>query len=197
MKSIILVPVAALALSPIAAHAQNGDFDVNFDGPKVGLEVSRARTTLEVAPPAGRTETETSRDGVGYRAFAGYDLQVDRFVVGAELGIGGGARTVSQAGRNGTVTVDPGLSFDATARAGVAIIPELLVYGRGGYRWLRTETKIGTAAATDVTEKGFTYGGGMELALSPNLSLRAEYNRTDLSPDLRDNRIAAGATIRF
>jgi outer membrane immunogenic protein len=48
-----------------------------------------------------------------------------------------------------------------------------------------------------VTEKGFTYGGGAEYAVSSAVSLRAEFNRTNFSRDLRQNKISLGAAFRF
>lgn len=203
MKSMILMMTASLAFLAGAAQAeaQEAETQSMFAGPKIGLEVSRSRETLRNNPGGIGNTANANRNGISYRAFAGYDALFGSVVIGAEAGIGHGGRTVTQGGTTGRYSVNPGLTFDASARAGVAVIPELLIYGRGGYRWLQTETTrtptTGAATVTDRTERGFTWGGGAEYALSRNVSLRAEYNRAHLSRDLRDSRISLGATLRF
>jgi outer membrane immunogenic protein len=66
----------------------------------------------------------------------------------------------------------------------------LLLYGTGGLAWARTETDMQTISITgpvtmsELTSKsfhvGWAVGGGAEWALTPNLSLKAEYLYVDL-----------------
>ena len=60
-------------------------------------------------------------------------------MIGVEAGIGGGAKAVRQIGTRGQYLVDPGLTYDVTARAGFVVAPGALIYGRAGYRWLQTD----------------------------------------------------------
>ncbi|QTD57469.1 outer membrane protein [Parasphingorhabdus cellanae] len=104
----------------------------------------------------------------------------------------------------GEYRLDPGLTYDATARIGFLPSPNFLVYGRGGYRWLQTKQSVGSmkdnkpvTTTTKVTEKGFTYGGGAEFAVSENFRLRAEFNRTNFSKNFKQNKFSVGATVSF
>lgn len=194
----ILTAAAALLIVPGAAFAQEGDRNA-LAGPHIGIDA--VRDSLESNQPASTRDAR--RNGFGGRIHAGYDAVLGNVVLlGAEIGVGTGGRTVDQASlAGGRYRVDPGLAYDATARLGISPAADFALYGRAGYRWLRTEQSI-TGQTTGnfnrkVSEKGFTYGGGAEVALSDSLSIRAEYNRTKLSPELRQSKISLGASFRF
>lgn len=199
MKKLLAALSPILLLAPAAAHAQDGDkaalagFHLGIDGFRDSLEAKQPTSTRDA-----------SRNGFGGRLNAGYDAVLgDIVLVGAEIGVGIGGKTVDQPSlvAGGRFKVDPGLSYDATARLGIAPGGRFALYGRAGYRWLKTEQSV-TGQATGnfnrkETERGFTYGGGVEFAATESLSLRAEFNRTKFSDNLRQNRISLGAAIRF
>jgi len=202
MKNLFLAGTALLMLVPAFAFA---DTDAEtFTGAKVGVDISRVRTSLRGDPGnVGATE-KGARNGVGYRGYVGYDLQLgNTFVVGAEAGIGGGGRAVTQTGTAGRYTVDPGLTYDLSARAGIVPTAGLLLYDRVGYRWLRTDQKTVPSLANAGTisnrrtEGAVTYGAGAEILVSPSLSLRAEYNRTPYSRNFKANALSIGGAFRF
>ncbi len=198
MKNFILAGSALLMLAPGLAHAQ--DATKSFSGFKAGLETSRERLSLRNDPGSVGAAGKSSKSGIGYRGYVGYDVELANFVVGAEAGVGGGSKTVGQAGTTGNYFVDPGVTYDVSARAGFVPTNGLLLYGRGGYRWLRTErtTSVGAVSLTTrQTEHAFTYGGGVEAMLSDHLSLRAEYDRTPYDKNLRDSKMAVGAAFHF
>jgi outer membrane immunogenic protein len=149
-------------------------------------------------------EGNANRNGFGLRGFAGYDMAIGNVaIIGGEIGIGKGGRTSDQASliAGGRYRVDPGITYDATARIGFMPVENLMVYGRGGYRWLETKRVISGQATgngtTKVTEKGFTYGGGLEYAVTPNIGLRAEFNRTNYDRNFKQNKVSVGANFRF
>lgn len=198
MKTSPLAIAAALLFSPAAVVAQDDENRLN--GPHIGIEA--VRDSNEASQPI--STREASRKGYGGRAHVGYDAVLGNVILaGVEIGAGIGGKTVDQASlvTPGRYKVDPGLSYDATARLGISPVNGLALYGRAGYRWLKTEQSV-TGQTTGnftrkETEKGFTYGGGIEYAATENFSLRAEFNRTKYSDDLRQNKISVGASIRF
>ena len=199
MKTIFTGMAALAFLAPAIADA--GESERNpLSGPKVGVEVTRDANQIR---QAGGT-LDANRNGFGVRGFAGYDMAIGNVaVIGGEIGIGKSGRTSDQASllAGGRYRVDPGLTYDATARIGFIPAEGFMVYGRGGYRWLKTKQVISGQATgngtTKVTEKGFTYGGGLEYAVTPNIGLRAEFNRTNYDRNFKQNKISMGATFRF
>lgn len=198
MKPTLALVALTLAASPTLAAASDGDRNP-LAGPKLGLEVIRDsnQTRQAITLPNG------NRNGMGVRAFAGYDAALGKaIIVGSEIGIGKGGRTTDQPSLvGGRYRVDPGLTFDVTWRAGIVPTTGLIIYGRGGYRWLQVKRSIvGQTTGngdTRLTEKGFTYGGGIEYAVTPNVALRTEFNRTDYDRNFKQNRVSVGASFRF
>jgi outer membrane immunogenic protein len=199
MKNMFAGTIAVALLTPAMAQAEDGDRNP-LTGPKVGIEVTRDAN--QIRQTAGTLDAK--RNGFGIRGFAGYDMAIGNVaIIGGEMGIGKGGRTSDQASllAGGRYRVDPGLTYDATARIGFIPVENLMVYGRGGYRWLQTKQVISGQAAgngtTKVTQKGFTYGGGLEYAVTPNIGLRAEFNRTNYDRNFKQNKISVGASLRF
>jgi outer membrane immunogenic protein len=202
MSSLYRYYIAAFLALPTAAQAQDADRSP-FAGPHVTIEAVRDSNEAE-QPGSLKSAKGKDSSGIAVRGAAGYNVAVGGVgVIGVEAGIGTGGKTIKQRSLAavGQYNVNPGLTYDVTARAGFTPTPNILIYGRGGYRWLRTEQSI-TGQVTGNrsfkrTEKGLTYGGGLEFAVSENLSLRGEFNRTKYSKDLRQNKISLGASIRF
>ncbi|OYY70058.1 outer membrane beta-barrel protein [Sphingomonas sp. 28-63-12] len=201
MKTLLFAGTALLMVVPTLAHAQD---DANtFTGAHIGVDISRTRNSLRNDPGVIGTTDRNARNGVGYRAHAGYDVQLGNVVIGAEAGIGGGGKSVRQTGTRGQYVLDPGLTYDVSARAGLVAVDGLLLYGRGGYRWLQSDRRTAPAAAngatatTRQTERAFSYGAGAEVLVSRSLSLRAEYNRTPYDKGYKANAFSIGGSLRF
>lgn len=199
MKTSILIAATALLALPAVAQAQGGETNP-FAGPKVGIEVTR--DSNQVRQPGATIDA--NRNGFGVRGFAGYDAAIGKSVIiGAEVGIGRGGRTTDQASlvAPGRYRVDPGLTYDITARAGIAPTDGVLIYARTGYRWLQTKRVITGQATgngeTKMTDGGLTYGGGLEVAVTPSVGLRAEFNRTNFDRTFKQNKVSVGALVRF
>jgi outer membrane immunogenic protein len=198
MKKTISGMICALLLTPAAAFAQDADRSP-LAGAHVGIDITR--DSLKAKQPT--STRNASRKSVGGKINLGYDAVLGNTVLlGAELGIGTGGKTVDQASLlGGRYRVDPGLTYDATTRIGIAPGGKFGLYGRAGYRWLKTTQSLSGQTVGNfsrkVTEKGFTYGGGAEFAVTENFSVRTEYNRTKFNKDLRQNKLSIGAAIRF
>lgn len=199
MTKFFLTSAVLIALMPAIAQAEEAP--EQWTGLKAGIEVSRDRLSIAGDPGNVGAGPRRARNGVGYRGFVGYDVQLGGLVIGGEAGIAGGDRTVTQTGTRGQYLVNPGLSYDLSARAGVVVAPALLVYGRVGHRWLQTDRTViaanGTRTLREQTDGGISYGGGAEVQIGRSFLLRAEYARTPYDRQLKSNRFAIGAGIRF
>ncbi len=200
MKNIWVGIIAACAVMPTVVQAQAPDEGRSpLAGVHVGVDVSRDFN--ESSQTA--TSATKSRPGFGGRIHAGYDAVFGGIgLIGAEIGLGVGGRDIVQPSlAGGSYTVNPGFTYDVSARAGIVPATGLALYGRAGYRWLRVEQTVAGQltgnGTTKLTEKGFTYGVGVEYALSPRFSVRAEFNRTKFSPVFRQNKVSIGASFRF
>jgi outer membrane immunogenic protein len=180
----VVTSVAALALATglgATAHAEP------FNGPFVGAQAGWSKDDLgKPSNGLGGVAIDRSRDSFSGGVFAGYDQKLSpRVVVGAEAGVQFGAddSIVRDTGVT-RVTLDPKRSLDFTARAGYLVTDNTLLYARGGYTNARVRTSIedagGFRSASD-NRDGWLVGGGIERAISDNVSARLEYRYSDLS----------------
>lgn len=146
----------------------------------------------------------------------GYNYQIGQFVLGAEADLqyldmrqqSAWARTLSDAGATATITTSARSSVDwlgtVRARAGFAI-DRTLIYATGGLAYGRTKdastiTSVGSDDDGDFvglwtgrktgTRAGWTLGGGVEYAITDNLTVRGEYLYYDLG---RSKYVLAGS----
>jgi opacity protein-like surface antigen len=196
----VLAATAAASLMIGAATAHAEEPENKFSGFKIGANLSWDRLSVDRDVAGVTPRIDAGKGGIGGRGFIGYDVAIGPVVLGAEAGIGIGGRTPRQDVTGGRYGVDPGLSWDLSARAGVAVDPSVLLYGRVGYRWQRTATGLVQGAETTrrtTTEGGLTFGGGAEFAVSDRVALRAEYMRTNFGGGLKGNQFRLGASLRF
>lgn len=201
MKSRIFLCGLALFAAE-AAHAETAE--KAFDGLKIGASVGRNRTSVE-QPVAGETaKLDLAKKGVDWRGYVGYDVQTDsNIVLGAELGFGGGGKSLSQKVGATNVKLDPGRTFDASGRLGYALGNSILVFGKAGWAWQNfdvtaTSTKIGAKPVdSKIEENGLLFGGGAEIAFSPAFAVRAEYDQVKFNDNLKRSRIMLGGVLRF
>lgn len=70
----------------------------------------------------------------------------------------------------------------ATGRLGYVVIPDLLVYAKGGGAWTHTDSSLFVTGTSTVinsvgfNQSGWTAGGGAEWMFAPNWSVFAEYD---------------------
>lgn len=75
-----------------------------------------------------------------------------------------------------------------SGRLGVAVTPNVLVYGKAGYANRELyNTKL----------DGFQYGGGAEVAVTDNLYVKGEYRRTNYENNVNGNAGLVSLGIRF
>ena len=199
----IVSSVAAVALTAGMGSVASAE---PFNGPFVGVQAGWSQDDLGTpSTRLGDVAVHDSQDSLAGGVFAGYDYKVSpRVVLGGEAGLqfGESDSIVRDTGAT-RVTVNPKRSFDLTARAGYLVTDNTLLYGRGGYTNTRVRTSIEDAAgvfSASENRDGWLVGGGLEHALTDNISARAEYRYSDLSEgDGRFDRHQAlvGVAYRF
>jgi len=198
-----LVPLA-LASCAITSPAFAGQDTDPFTGPKVGIEAGYDFNNASQILPGTTIRTREAAGGPSVRGFFGYDTAIGKsMVLGAEAGIGAGGHESTMPFTGGSYSLSPRISYDLTGRVGFVATPGLLLYGRAGVRWLKSQREtISTFPAQAIGERnqtnsGLTYGVGAEYALSRKVSLRGEFNHTRYDRDLNQNKISIGAAYHF
>ena len=199
----IVSSVAAVALAAGLGTAAQAE---PFNGPYVGVQAGWSQDDLGTpSTPLGDVAVDRSRDSFSGGVFAGYDVKVSpNVVLGAEAGLQVAADDrISRDTGSALVTVDPKRSIDLTARAGYLVNDDTLLYARGGYTNARVRTAVQDAAglrSASADRDGWLIGGGVERAISDNVSARLEYRYSDLGEgDGRFDRHQAlfGISYRF
>lgn len=202
MLSPMIVALSVLAGAP--AHAQ--DSDENFEGAKFGVQAGWERRKIDEillpAPNSARLNDKSS--GISYGGFLGYDAQFDKMVLGVEADFSPNGKTLRSAlTGGGSIELDSKWAASISARAGVAVTPNILVYGRLGYGLNRYSVQRFAAGNTTpittskTTGDGLIYGGGLEYAINRNASFRMEYRHNDNERSLRSDQVLGGLTLRF
>jgi len=218
MRYAVKAATAAMAgvflawISPAGAQAPPGV--VSWGGPYVGLNLGGDWGQLPGSVSVGSTgsipgttrhlngSTNAAVTGGGQ---AGYNYQIDNFVLGVEGDFrGGGLDTRTGVPPGGLTNFPSGSNFKASSdwngsvrgRVGYAW-NQFLFYGTGGVAFadvsLKTRFAPGTApdgtalpgssSSQSTTLIGPTVGGGIEYAVTPNISVAGEYRYTDYGSD--------------
>ncbi len=122
---------------------------------------------------------ESDGDGFVIGGTAGYNVQIDQFVIGIEGDLGylgaegddfGVAGVSAEADFYGTLRGRGGIAFD-----------RFLVYATGGIAFLNVDVNSGILGlgTDDNTHFGYTVGGGAEVALTDAISAKLEYLYVD------------------
>ncbi|MEP9374977.1 outer membrane protein [Mesorhizobium sp. KR1-2] len=158
----------------------------SWTGAYVGLNVGFGggkfkHETANVVPPMS---FKAPSNGFIGGVQAGYNYQIDRWVVGAEADFQGASiKGESELPHGPTLGTKLDWYGTARARAGVLATDRLLVYGTGGlaYGHTKTYSKIhGGGRSISKTRAGWTVGAGAEYAVTEHVSLKTEYAYTDL-----------------
>jgi outer membrane immunogenic protein len=125
-----------------------------------------------------------------FMAYGGFNYQLAPWAV---IGVEGGATWFDTASFR---ELGPNLDFlqesrrisSVTARAGVVLRPDTMVYGKVGPAWIETEGFQGFGDTFRQTLPAIQTGIGIESLIAPNLTLRAEASYTRATRDLSLNQ---------
>lgn len=167
---------------------------------------------------AGGLSPTTRPDGFTVGGFAGFNHQLDNspLVIGLEADLnysdaGGGRATRAFTGLpNASIRDEMKWTGAVRGRVGYAF-DRFLVYGAGGVAFADYDVKARGAAggSDDTVAVGWTIGGGVEAALTDNVTARVEYRYSDygtdrfsvsnarVKSDVTDNRVLFGLGYKF
>lgn len=202
MNKFIIASAALLASTGISSVASAEAFNGPFIGAQVGWNHDEVGV---IGSTVGQMSTGSDRDSFIGGAFVGYDYRVTpKVVIGAEAGFSIGADDAMRWGANRSALIlDPDYSIDISARAGYLVQDNTLVYVRGGYSNVRTDvrsTDAGGIRRGADNRDAWVLGGGVEHAITPNVSARFEYRYSDLSESDGSwdrHQVLLGAAYRF
>jgi outer membrane immunogenic protein len=144
----------------------------------------------------------TTEGGKGGSGVSSFETSPQGFIGGVHAGFGGhsGSWYFGAEGDIGIGTLDgtpqhPGLAFELNSktrwatsirgRLGYILMPNLMVYGTGGWSWVGSEFTATDAAGNGISTKpvlgGPVLGGGFEVAVTRNWLARLEYRHYFLS----------------
>ena len=178
---------AAVIAPPALAQPADRNFNDPFIGGQIGWQQDRQSLTTGTVPPA---TIRAKGDGFAYGGQLGYDLNLGGGVIGLETSLTGRTGT----NRFPTFDLETGRTINVTARAGVLVMPDALLYARGGYSNARFSITNPTGASEN--RDGYTVGAGFEKMLSRNVSARVEYNYSDYGNDTLPS-IGGGSTLKY
>ncbi|WP_411035864.1 outer membrane protein [Shinella sp. BYT-45] len=170
---------------------------INWSGFYVGVHGGGGRTSVDAAYVPNGPAASLSGGGALGGVQAGYNWQLDQFVVGVEgdisaTGIGAAIdcpnpafSCESDTNWLGSVRGRAGISFD-----------KLLLYGTAGvgFGGIKVFTDNGTQFGERKTETGWVAGAGVEYAISERLSVKAEFLHYDFGA--RNFEVDNGLVIR-
>ncbi len=195
-KSVIVVLFSILGISasgaadlPLKAPVKAPPPVLSWTGCYVGANIGggwadKDYTDPLAVPPDNILGSHTATGVVG-GGQVGCDYQVGSWVFGARGTVDAANLKATHLALGDFYSTSIPWFATATARVGYTVLPNLLLFGQGGFAWVRDhETKVdlvtglleGTA---DVTRTGWTLGAGAEYLITANWSVFAQYNYMD------------------
>lgn len=228
-----LLFAATVAFAAFPAQAQdNGDSRGTFTGPRIQVQAGWDRAGINLRDErnfGGRGDfpgTADQDNEISYGGEVGFDFDLGGFVVGAYAGadFSSAAEGFDFTTATPTAPSVPRVTLEATrnmyagARIGVVAAPNIMIYGKGGFSRGRLEDQRnnGTPTLNYPTNQdnfdGYHFGGGVELAVTEMVYLRADYMHTryddlvlptqtnaaqQLALHFNRNQVTAAIGIRF
>ncbi len=168
----------------------------DFSGAYAGAAIAGVSSEFELSFEDESSGDIPLQDGVGFSAFAGYQLQSGDLVYGGEIAV------ISASDIEFLDFVD--IKFDTVAtdikgRLGYVFDDKIMAYGTAGYTTLTVK-----AEGEEEDADGFIVGAGVDYLMTENIVIGAEFtNRQvdtsveDIDVDLDVNSVALRASFKF
>jgi outer membrane immunogenic protein len=186
--------LAPVPVEPVAPIVLPLDWSGLYIGAQVGYAWNSADTEF---PGGGGPVLNPDADGVVGGIYVGYNAQFGQFVVGVEADAeaSGASGDAGDDFFNSNSDLDENWQGSVRARLGYAI-NNFMPYITGGVAFSDWDVDAGTFLPPRVTDSysetftGWTIGGGLEVAVTPNVIARIEYRYTDFGNETTDIDLA-------
>ncbi|RVD48575.1 porin family protein [Mesorhizobium sp. M8A.F.Ca.ET.023.02.2.1] len=142
-----------------------------------GLGAGASVHQIEIPPLGGAKFNGLGGEGVLGELNVGYDHDFGSWVAGIMVDARYSGMTSKLDLGGGSINVDTDYGFDVLGRAGMKMNESTLAYALAGYSWqhfdLNASDPVGDIL--DWGSSGFSVGGGLETAISSNVTLGVEY----------------------
>lgn len=195
------MPQPDYSKAPVVQPAPQTFYD--WTGVYAGLNAGYAWGDFEGdgIDPAGAFGGDFDGDGFIGGATLGANWQFDQFVFGVEGDFNfadiSGSTTFGVA--PATVGAETNWLSTVRGRAGIAI-DNILIYGTGGVAFADVDSSYagpGGVGSDSNTHTGWTAGAGVEVGMTPNLSVKAEYLYVDLGDESYNYTPTAAADLEL
>lgn len=174
----------AIAAAAVAAVASAPAFAAN-SGPYIGVGVTHDNVST------GGDIEGVGFNGIGGTVFAGYDMALSETTfVGVEANFDLASAKIG----DDVDSLKADNIFGVTVRLGANVSEGVALYARGGYQRGRMSTTV-DSVKTSESRDGLRFGAGIEAAVSEQVSVRAEYNRTHFYPTAEDKALAESDNV--
>jgi outer membrane immunogenic protein len=189
--------LAALCVSLTACAANAADVEAepptdvyDWSGFYLGAHVGYGEADIGGNDNSDPSPNDLKLDGIVGGAQAGFNWQIDNFVLGAEGDVSVTDWSDKKTAGDREISSDADLLASLRARVGFAV-DTLLIYATAGAAWSDAEYSVVDppfAGSIDFDDIGLVAGGGVEWGMSDHTSVRLE----GLHYDFDDKRSAVG-----
>jgi opacity protein-like surface antigen len=189
--------IAALCMSLAAGAAKAADVEAelpaevyDWSGFYIGAHVGYGEADVSGDDSSDPSPNDLKLNGIVGGAQAGFNWQIDHFVLGAEGDVTVTDWSDSKAAGELEISSDADLLASLRARVGFAV-DTLLIYATAGAAWSDAEYSVVDppfAGSIDFDDIGLVAGGGVEWGMSDHTSVRLE----GLHYDFDDKQSAVG-----
>lgn len=186
-----------------ANQAVAQEYDYEDYGIRLGVGIENNAMKKNGKPPHSDTVFSFDENKTLARIFIGYDAKIfdENIVLGAEIGRSLGKKSLTQTVSNLKYDYEMEPIIDFSARLGVYLTDNILVYGRYGFDNLTMTqtTKLGTAAAK-VFEDTKTLGHiglGAEYHFKYFYLIRGEWSKVTYKSSLENEKFSISFGVRY
>lgn len=201
MKYLIANALAVAAMAPSVALA--GSALDNPSGPYIGAGWGRFDLKLHNLGDVGTAvDNITDANDNAWKIFAGYRLNPYWSLEAAYVDFGNPGdrfQATGSGGLDGSYRVK--MSGFAPSVVGTLPVGPVELFAKAGYYYYNTETSVnfssGTFLQSKHTRSDFLYGGGLAVTIFGHLSVRAEYERINITNASNSDALWLSGAWRF